>query len=251
MKCPNCVHSQLVPVMTKEGVEIDFCPQCEGIWLDRDEIYHFTHTPSYLKTSIEEAKKSQKPSSKLSPVSGRPMVELSIAGDTIKIDYCPESEGIWLDKDEINRLPAIKSRIQIDKGTFEKKEIPLPKTLLALPNLSFRSGMVLFGMYALLTLFLIILVELTEISALAALIIGLLCASIHFLFGPFLMDLSLRFLYRIKWVSPTALPAHLHQFMSKVSQSKNIKFPRVGIIFDGAPNAFTYGHHPRTIRPFR
>ncbi|MFM8916555.1 MAG: zf-TFIIB domain-containing protein [Bacteroidota bacterium] len=36
MKCPNC---QVPLVMTeRSGVEIDYCPQCRGVWLDRGEL---------------------------------------------------------------------------------------------------------------------------------------------------------------------------------------------------------------------
>lgn len=36
MKCPTCN----VPLVMSErqGVEIDYCPQCRGIWLDRGEL---------------------------------------------------------------------------------------------------------------------------------------------------------------------------------------------------------------------
>ncbi len=247
MKCPNCKNEDLVSVMTKQGVEVDFCPQCEGIWLDKDEIYHFTKIPTYLKSKIEEAMKLQKPSSRLSP-SGSPMVELPILEGEINIDYCPESGGIWLDKGEINKLPAIKANVQIDKGTLGGGKSSMPKMLLPLPNLAFRSGAVLFGMYALLTLFLIILVELTKISASLALIVGIAVVTIHFLLGPFLMDLSLKFLFKMRWVGPTDLPINLNNFINKVCNDKKMKFPRMGIILDGSPNAFTYGHHPNNAR---
>lgn len=37
MKCPNCTTTALV--MTERlGVEIDYCPSCRGIWLDRGEL---------------------------------------------------------------------------------------------------------------------------------------------------------------------------------------------------------------------
>lgn len=248
MKCPNCKDKDLVPIMTQQGVEVDFCSQCEGIWLDKDEIYHFTKIPSYLKAKIEDAMKLKQPSTRISPTVGAPMIQLSILEGEINIDYCPESEGIWLDKDEINKLPVIKSKIQIDKGAFERKEIGAPKVLLPLPNLALRSGMVLFGMYALLTLFLIVLVELTKIPASFALIAGIIVATIHFLLGPFLMDLSLRFLFKMRWVKPADLPANLSNFINKVCGDKKIKFPRMGIILDGSPNAFTYGHHPNNAR---
>jgi len=246
-KCPNCKDKDLAPVMTRQGVEVDFCPQCEGIWLDKNEIYHFTQIPTYLKSKIEEAINSQKPSLRISPISGKNMIELPVM-DGLNIDYCLDSEGIWLDKDEINKLPAIKTVIQIDKGIFSKGNIPLRGVLLSLPDLSLRSGMVLFGMYALLTLFLIILVELTKISVNFALLIGLAVIFIQFLAGPFLMDLSLRFLFKMRWVSPDALPEHLNKFISRICKEENINFPRMGIILDGSPNAFTYGHHPNNAR---
>lgn len=36
MKCPNCEETL---VMTeRQGVEIDYCPKCRGVWLDRGEL---------------------------------------------------------------------------------------------------------------------------------------------------------------------------------------------------------------------
>lgn len=36
MKCPTC---QIELKMTdRQGVEIDYCPQCRGVWLDRGEL---------------------------------------------------------------------------------------------------------------------------------------------------------------------------------------------------------------------
>ena len=37
MKCPCCADTTL-SMMDRQGVEIDFCPQCRGIWLDRGEL---------------------------------------------------------------------------------------------------------------------------------------------------------------------------------------------------------------------
>ena len=37
MKCPNCVDILLV-MADKQGVEIDYCPNCRGVWLDRGEL---------------------------------------------------------------------------------------------------------------------------------------------------------------------------------------------------------------------
>lgn len=36
MKCPVC--DVPLSISAREGVEIDFCPQCRGVWLDRGEL---------------------------------------------------------------------------------------------------------------------------------------------------------------------------------------------------------------------
>ncbi len=37
MQCPVCKETQLV-MSDRENVEIDYCPQCRGVWLDRGEL---------------------------------------------------------------------------------------------------------------------------------------------------------------------------------------------------------------------
>ena len=36
MNCPNC--GTRMRIMDKYGVEIDICPDCKGVWLDRGEL---------------------------------------------------------------------------------------------------------------------------------------------------------------------------------------------------------------------
>jgi uncharacterized protein len=37
MKCPVCVDTDLV-MSERQNVEIDYCPKCRGVWLDRGEL---------------------------------------------------------------------------------------------------------------------------------------------------------------------------------------------------------------------
>ena len=36
MRCPVC--SVTLTMSNRQGVEIDYCPQCRGVWLDRGEL---------------------------------------------------------------------------------------------------------------------------------------------------------------------------------------------------------------------
>lgn len=37
MQCPVCPESTLL-MTHREGLEIDYCPKCRGVWLDRGEL---------------------------------------------------------------------------------------------------------------------------------------------------------------------------------------------------------------------
>ncbi|HBS63598.1 MULTISPECIES: zf-TFIIB domain-containing protein [Stenotrophomonas] len=37
MQCPVCKTQALV-MSERQGIEIDYCPQCRGVWLDRGEL---------------------------------------------------------------------------------------------------------------------------------------------------------------------------------------------------------------------
>ena len=37
MDCPACKTERL-SMMERQGIEIDYCPKCRGVWLDRGEL---------------------------------------------------------------------------------------------------------------------------------------------------------------------------------------------------------------------
>jgi uncharacterized protein len=37
MKCPGCTNVDLL-MSERQGIEIDYCPKCRGVWLDRGEL---------------------------------------------------------------------------------------------------------------------------------------------------------------------------------------------------------------------
>lgn len=37
MKCPACPETTLI-MSDRQGIEIDYCPECRGVWLDRGEL---------------------------------------------------------------------------------------------------------------------------------------------------------------------------------------------------------------------
>ncbi len=61
MKCPVCKEVSL-SMSERNGVEIDFCPECRGVWLDRGE----------LDKIIEKVNEGTKPPPPASPAFNQP-----------------------------------------------------------------------------------------------------------------------------------------------------------------------------------
>ena len=65
MKCPVCKDVTLL-MSEKKGVEIDYCPECRGIWLDRGELEKIIgqeesrETKEVTKTKDKNNKKEKK-----------------------------------------------------------------------------------------------------------------------------------------------------------------------------------------------
>ncbi|MCG2710979.1 MAG: M48 family metalloprotease [Candidatus Omnitrophica bacterium] len=251
MKCAACSDVELVSTMTRQGVVVDVCPKCSGVWLDKGEIFYFTNTPQYVRLQIEEALQNPRPSKRCNPYTQKPLIELSLFNGDLLIDYCRATQGIWLDEGEINKLPASgKTNIGInlekgldDSALQEQTVVPMP-----LPNLSLVSAMTLVFLYGLLSLVLISLVHFEVMSMSIAMILMLVFAVLQFGLSPFIMDITLRWFYRVSWVQINDLPGHLQRFAQSVCAKNNMNLPRFGIIPDGSPNAFTYGHTPNNAR---
>ncbi len=66
MKCPNCNETLLMT--NREGVEIDYCPTCRGVWLDKGELdkliersSNFSEPPSQQPYAGDSYKQSHHP----------------------------------------------------------------------------------------------------------------------------------------------------------------------------------------------
>ncbi|VTR97836.1 M48 family metalloprotease [Tuwongella immobilis] len=124
----------------------------------------------------------------------------------------------------------------------------LASGMLALPNLFLRSAFTMTLLYALVGAVLILLVEFEVTTPNIAVGIGVLFVLLQYAIGPWLMDLSLSWLYSMEWIEPRQLPDHLRELIERLCERDGITFPMFGLIRDGAPQAFTYGRMPGDAR---
>jgi hypothetical protein len=58
MQCPTCPDATLV-MTDRQGVEIDYCPKCRGVWLDRGELDKIIERSAGPAASPEPARQSR------------------------------------------------------------------------------------------------------------------------------------------------------------------------------------------------
>ena len=107
-------------------------------------------------------------------------------------------------------------------------------------NLLGISLLTITGLYFMLSAVIILVTILLNEPVIIGIIISVIILLIQFLISPFCTDLSMKWFYKAKFNSE--IPEYLKQFIEGICQKENMKYPKIGFIDDGAPNAFTYGH---------
>ncbi|MBC8342627.1 MAG: zf-TFIIB domain-containing protein [Bacteroidetes bacterium] len=140
MNCPNCgigLHTKSI-----QGIEIEECGKCEGIWFEKDKLRQIKdRTDSDLNWMDFEIWKHPEKFKSKSKRSNCPRCEKSmnvLDYDTTKveIDYCAECKGIWLEKDEFQKIiDALEEEIlTMPMGEYVKSTIEEAKELLTGPE---------------------------------------------------------------------------------------------------------------------
>ena len=101
-------------------------------------------------------------------------------------------------------------------------------------------------LYCLLAAVIILVTIVTKVPVIYGIGASIVILIIQFLISPFITDLSMRWFYKVKF--DHEIPEYLKKFIEEVCNNHNMKYPRIGYIDDGAPNAFTYGHTKNNAR---
>lgn len=118
---------------------------------------------------------------------------------------------------------------------------------------SFVTVSLLVGMVLVLALAILLIIDNSNPAAglAAAIAIAIAFNAAVFFLSPFLMDLMQRWLYQTRWVDIAEVARRSPEtarVIQRVCAQKNIKQPRLGIIDDRNPTAFTYGSLPNSAR---
>jgi len=131
MRCP-CDAGELEKRLYEGDVEVDRCPVCEGMWLDKGELERIQESRAHDHTSelsrmpdlvgreYELARqKRQRPRN--CPCCGEEMTAREYGYcSQVLIDVCPACGGLWLDKGETEALEIFFERCRIEATAMRR-----------------------------------------------------------------------------------------------------------------------------------
>ena len=109
MDCPACKEPMIV--VEYAGIEVDFSPDCKGVWFDSGELELLLESmqldESGLTTdeimSLNEARVSEK--KRRCPICNKKMKKVYIGREPqVLIDACPRGHGLWFDGGELGQV---------------------------------------------------------------------------------------------------------------------------------------------------
>lgn len=101
-------------------------------------------------------------------------------------------------------------------------------------------------LYGLLGIIIIPITYMAGVDTIIGIYITIGIIVLQFLLAPFFTDLSMKWFYKAKFNEE--IPEYLKTFITELCNKYNVKYPKIGIIHDGAPNAFTYGRTKKDAR---
>lgn len=107
-----------------------------------------------------------------------------------------------------------------------------------------RSMLVLVLLFGLLFAVGMAAIHYLELPLYTAILFALGIVLLQYAIGPYIVQ----WIYRIDWMPPEQADPNLAAFMRHCCHQANIPEPRFGVIHDGNPNAFTFGHYPGNAR---
>ena len=107
MDCPVCKDSAMI-VLELDEVEVDYCTECEGIWLDAGELELLTGGAAGAEALLESFKTAETSEKKRKcPICLRKMDKVHVGdveGKQELIDRCAHNHGLWFDRGELQNV---------------------------------------------------------------------------------------------------------------------------------------------------
>ena len=106
MNCPVC-HNEPMIALELKGVEIDYCLNCKGIWLDSGELELLMGNDEETKEFLSSFKVDTLTTERKvkCPICSKKMEKILVGDENkVRIDKCRNNDGLWFDSGELEEV---------------------------------------------------------------------------------------------------------------------------------------------------
>jgi Zn-finger nucleic acid-binding protein len=139
VKCPKCDTE--LEKKTYRGIEVDYCDDSKGMWLDAqelDELEDTVYTQDDLKGTMIF---SSQPTEYRCPHCQAPLKRFEYRLYSLELEYCENGHGFWLDEGEGERVLELMQRREQDMRRKSEAETEWGKMMNKLRSKSFLGGL--------------------------------------------------------------------------------------------------------------
>ncbi len=124
MNCPSCNHPLVILELNQ--IEIDYCMNCHGIWLDDGELelllQDSQEKTKLLDSFVVDKNSGEKPVR--CPICRKKMDKVLCGTENkITLDKCKKQHGIWFNEGELERVAEMGGLDENDKIVLLLKEM--------------------------------------------------------------------------------------------------------------------------------
>ena len=108
--CPD--HGCPLDTRTIHQIEVDICPQCGGIWLDKGEIVRMRKLKAQEIEHFEYKPAPQLPpptQASVCPICAKPLKAFQYANGAATLSTCAELHGLWVPELELEKIAAMQT----------------------------------------------------------------------------------------------------------------------------------------------
>lgn len=135
MQCPNCSHK--LTTQNYLGIEVNKCPNCEGMWFDANEVDQLEDTVFDQDEFKNSMITNLRPSDRSCPKCNNKMSKFNYRWEDLELEYCVTGHGFWIDKGEEKRITEIMEEQENETERKFKSEEQWANNLKSLQSPSF------------------------------------------------------------------------------------------------------------------
>ena len=125
MICPVCKSPMIV--VEYQQIELDYCPECSGVWFDAGELELLLEKAGLEGAELAQpladlAEASSGEKKRRCPICSRRMKKILVGREPkVLIDACPDEDGLWFDGGEVEELISQLSVERVQSSDSEEQ----------------------------------------------------------------------------------------------------------------------------------